>query len=435
MRTIDNNLGKCIVEDAHELEFLQGISGLTLKQLARNNQLFTIPNEFSSEIQDETPVFNLDRQNALHTGNVVGFIGNGSSTLSISSRFDENRGDWLIHYMLCRALGLNITTMSTFGSYESALDLLPLFFPSYLRRALAQGIYQPYSIIEHNDLKLKGRIDISRHIKGNVPFVGRIASVSRERSADNHVTQLIRHTIEYINRISDFKGIFSFPREIADDIKLIKSITPSFNKRDLRKVVVENLRVQRHPYYTEYAALQKLCLMILNHRKLAYDGQKNKIHGLLIDAAWLWEEYLAVILKSLKIKHPRNRSGSGAIYISNQKVHPHLIRVNYQERYPDIYTNNGVMDAKYKRGVSRDDFHQIITYIHIMGKKYGVLLSPNDFAYNSRDSYNINGGGILHHFKLGIPNTQATFSDFIVSMQKLEQELLDWLFVHETTLM
>ena len=47
---------------------------------------------------------------------------------------------------------------------------------------------------------MRGTIDINRHLKLNLPFNGRVAYRTREFSHDNHVTELIRHTIEYISK-------------------------------------------------------------------------------------------------------------------------------------------------------------------------------------------------------------------------------------------
>lgn len=57
-----------------------------------------------------------------------------------------------------------------------------------------------------------------------------------------------------------------------------------------------------HPYYSEYLPLQKLCLQILRYEELKYGQEEDEIYGVLVDAAWLWEEYLALLL-SEKYNH------------------------------------------------------------------------------------------------------------------------------------
>ena len=53
----------------------------------------------------------------------------------------------------------------------------------------------------------------------------------------------------------------------------------------------------RHAYFQDYHKLQQLCLMILNKRKHTVGNKKSKVFGILIDIAWLWEEYLNTLLK------------------------------------------------------------------------------------------------------------------------------------------
>lgn len=73
-------------------------------------------------------------------------------------------------------------------------------FPKFLNEALSQGLYKEYKRNEYNDANVRGTIDINRHLRSNMPFNGRVAYRTREFSHDNHVTELIRHTIDYISK-------------------------------------------------------------------------------------------------------------------------------------------------------------------------------------------------------------------------------------------
>ena len=75
-------------------------------------------------------------------------------------------------------------------------------FPVYLKSALRKGVFKTYFRHEYNDSNVKGIIDIPRHISKNIPFVGNIAYSQREHTTDNYITELIRHTIEFIKRKS-----------------------------------------------------------------------------------------------------------------------------------------------------------------------------------------------------------------------------------------
>lgn len=429
--TTDNNCGNFILPatiSEEELNFFRSLSDCSLSELAAANDLITIPHSYATELQTDSRIFSLSARNAIFTGNIVGFIGDGKDAMNITSRFDKSGQNWLIHYLLCKVFCINITSLPNFASPSSILDILPLLFPVYLHRALAQGIYRPYADKKNNDLRLRGRIDVGRYIINNMPFAGKVASVSRERSADNPLIHLIRHTIEHISQSTMMKGLLSSNNGIIEDIKIIKSITPSFDKRNLGKVILANQKLSYHPYFTEYGPLQRLCLMILNRNKIAYEKKGNKIHGLLIDMAWLWEEYLAKVLTLINVTHPRNRSKMGRVYISNLKIAPTIHKDNFQERYPDIYTDQSVIDAKYKRDVSRDDYHQIITYMHILGKHNSILLSPNGGESDNINSYRLNGqGGNLHLYKMSIPQTVDSYNSYIEAMHRSEDFLVDWL--------
>ncbi|MEX1474644.1 guanosine 5'-monophosphate oxidoreductase, partial [Enterococcus sp. C84] len=83
-------------------------------------------------------------------------------------------------------------------------DLLVFLFPYYLNEAMRKGIYKEYVKREYNNANIKGAVDVAKHIRSNVPFVGKVAYRTREFSYNNHLTQLIRHTIEKIQNEYDF---------------------------------------------------------------------------------------------------------------------------------------------------------------------------------------------------------------------------------------
>lgn len=100
--------------------------------------------------------------------------------------------------MLQKVFSINLFDYKYSSGSNGELDLLMFSFSLLLKKALAQGLYKQYQIFKRNDENIKGMIDVSRHINQNIPFNGKISYKSRERTFDNFLTQLIRHTIEYI---------------------------------------------------------------------------------------------------------------------------------------------------------------------------------------------------------------------------------------------
>ena len=68
-----------------------------------------------------------------------------------------------------------------------------------------------------------------------------VAYSSRERTFDNNLTQLIRHTIEYIKTSHFGKQILSVDYETTKCTKQIVEATPSYTIRERGKIISNNL--------------------------------------------------------------------------------------------------------------------------------------------------------------------------------------------------
>lgn len=357
----------------------------------------------------------------LSTGNIIGFIGSANTNISICSRFTGNSGlrkDFFLHYMLQKVLSINLFNLNhSFSIEDQVFDFLLFLFPIYLKDAITQGIYKEYVSMQRNDANIRGVIDIRHHINHNIPFNGRVAYKSREICYDNNLTQLIRHCIEYISS-SDFgKAILSIDKETIEGVNQIKAATSSYSKNHRSAVIRSNSRFINHPFYTKYRDLQKLCIRILEHQNLKYGESNHKICGIMFDASWLWEEYLATLLPSFE--HPQNRKSSGMIYLAKN---------NSLQRYPDFYKgkiDGIVLDAKYKYKIDRNDEHQIISYMYRLKSKIGGFILPSD-SEALKKSFSLLGYGndMQIHF-LEIPQDAQTFSDFSKQIRKNEDKFID----------
>ena len=163
----------------------------------------------------------------LVTGNIMGFIGCGNTKVSISSRFAQGKEDYFLHYMLRKVFAINLFDLQFNSDEKSIFDFLIYLFPTFLKRAMQQGLYREYQTRNYNDANVKGRIDVSRHIRHNIPFTGKIAYATREYAQDNHLTQLIRHTIEYISRHRYSGNILHNDDDTSDAVNAICQATES----------------------------------------------------------------------------------------------------------------------------------------------------------------------------------------------------------------
>lgn len=375
--------------------------------------------------------------NSIRTGNLAGFIGIKGIDINICSRFDTNAKQYFLHYLLQKVIGINLFNLPIGMGKESIWDWLTYLFPIFLRRALAQGIFRTYKNFAHNDDKVKGTIDFAEHIRHNIPFNGNIAYNTREYTTNNHVTQLIRHTIEFIKRKRETAFILQCNKETRDCITLINQLTPSYKPQELTNIIAKNLKPIRHPYYTQYFALQQLCLKILRNEKTTNDNNIEKIYGVLFDVAWLWEEYLAGILKPLGYKHLQNKVSEKhtpfKIY-NKEYIHKALINA-----IPDFYYEERqiIADAKYKplesEIIRREDRFQLISYLHITKYNQGIVIYPttkSSCCYQEEGTLNGFSG---HIGKIGIqiPQEADTFKIFCHTMQNSESIFCNSLITSE----
>ena len=393
----------------------------TLDNLSQEDSIFIFPNDLknSPDLDKDQKILETVNQK-IKTGNVIGFLGCGQERLTISSRFSSKSDDYFLHYLLQKVLNINLTSLDVGLSREERLyQLLIYLFPKYLEAAMRKGLYKEYQRFSHNDSHIKGVIDVVNHLKKNLPFTGNIAYTTREFTYDNPMMQLIRHTIEYIkNQKSLGRGIIYTNRE---NITEIIRVTPSYKQADRAKIIrLNQTKPLRHAYFREYRKLQELCLMILNREKHGFGYQEKKIHGILFDVAWLWEEYVHTLLPKDFI-HPRNKDKTDGISVFSNRE---------RKVYPDFYHKELkiVLDTKYKKleltekGINREDLFQLISYSYILkAEKAGLVFPSKDKVVDNEIGKLAGYGALLKKWSIQIPQRSSSYREFCEMMYNSEE--------------
>ncbi|WP_438284699.1 McrC family protein [Streptococcus mutans] len=380
----------------------------TLENLSKEDNIFIFPHDLleSPDLEKDGKVLETV-SGQIKTQNIIGFLGYENERLTIHSRFANGDDNYFLHYMLQKVLQLNLTSLDVGLSQEDSwYQLLIYLFPKYLQAALRKGLYKEYQRFFYNDSHVKGTIEVARHIKKNVPFTGKITYSTREFSFDNALMQLIRHTIAFIQHtVPNGRALLSSSASVRENTAEIVRVTPSYKFSDRAKIIhLNQTRPIRHAYYYEYGKLQQLCLMILHQTKHGLNQSQQKIHGLLFDVAWLWEEYLATLLGE-DFEHPQNKVSKGGISVFQSG--------NGRKVYPDFYSRplGVVLDAKYKKlekGIAREDLFQLITYSYISKAQLAGLIFPSTGKEIDNDIGTLEGyGGILKKWSLLIPKKAA----------------------------
>ncbi len=396
----------------------------TLGNLSQEDSIFIFPNDLknSPDLEKDQKIFETVNKE-IKTGNVIGFLGYGQERLTISSRFSIKGDDYFLHYLLQKVLNINLTSLDVGLSPEDKLyQLLVYLFPKYLQAAIRKGLYKEYHRFSHNDSNVKGVIDVRNHLKKNLPFTGNIAYTTREFTYDNPLMQLVRHTIEYIkNQKSIGQGVLDNLSTSRENVSEIVRVTPSYKLADRTKIIRGNQsKPIRHAYFHEYRKLQELCLMILNQEKHGLGYQDQKIHGILFDVAWLWEEYVHTLLPKDFI-HPRNKDKTDGISVFSSRE---------RKVYPDFYNRDLkiVLDAKYKKledtekRINREDLFQLISYSYILkAEKAGLVFPSEDKVVDNEIGKLAGYGALLKKWSIQIPQNSSSYREFCEMMENYEE--------------
>lgn len=277
-------------------------------------------------------------------------------TLEISCRFDRDKKAYFLAAML---LCLNPEDLKQIPdraniTFHQVMDIFLLFmYKKQLAEAAKKGIFRKYQRFENNDSRPHGTIDIARHIRENMGLEnGKIAYHYRELTANNPVNRLI---------LAAYKRLCEkYPELCENRIKNDERVYPTlkmlqmelgYSKASVRNIVKENLRPVTHPYFSEYEALRKTCLIILRDEGVSiFDAESaEETESLSTDVTKLWEKFLESRLNQLK----KLEKYSG-LSLKPQDEKPIFAGRNRHNKYakPDFCIQKGertaILDAKFK---------------------------------------------------------------------------------------
>ena len=286
-------------------------------------------------------------------------------TIQIQSRFDiDNNGNRAKPYFLSTMLlrcNVGINDQLVPNNDDFFFDLLLLYlFKEKANTCYEKGLYKTYHRFENNNDRLKGSIDIARHIKLNMGLNnGKIAYSYRENTVDNYLNHLIVCAFEKLkHKYPD--SVFSVYNDQANTnfknlIETIKSkiVYPSYDSRTL---ISKNLTGISHPFFTEYEDLRKISLRILRDEGVSmFDGRFDDVNGVLFYIPDLWEMYLESLLKDQHYTLHIQGFDSKPVRIINYENNPTKYK---QTTFPDYvfsYSSEKatdkpfmILDAKFK---------------------------------------------------------------------------------------
>lgn len=317
------------------------------------------------------------------TGNFVGVLSLGNDgSIEIYSRFeDDNHRFAFINHMLNKIYDLNDLFLTQGGNNKTELNfdlLLKLSFLSKLKNAYREGEYKSYEKVHKNDTSPRGTIDIARHIKLNLcPENYKVAYSYNEYTSKNSYIYLVRLCYEMLFQ----NGKKPKVKEV-DDL-LFKS--QDYWSYDKRQIIHKNENKPiTSPLFKCHRDLQKFCLDVLKHKKMTLDsfGTEDGKYGVLIDCAWLWEEYVATLLKDYFIHKTMSSKEKDNLFVDEkgkgfQRIIPDYVGKNFlpviaDAKYMNLYGKRDLQDEQRNRV-----YYKTVMYMQRYQAKLGMIFYPS----------------------------------------------------------
>ena len=415
-----------------QVELLSRYSGKPLNQWSDGVVVFPDTPRGEQDLDDEAAAssfFTLGSNTSktwINTQNCMGVVKirdkktGDTVQIEIGSRFDEGRKQFFLTYLLSKVFRGSMVDPIELGS-DSLWDMLLAFvFRRRLLEANAVGMFKQYQTFNHNDARIRGRIDVNEHLRRNIPFYGKVAFTTHEITFNNPTNHLIRHALAKVSR--KWGSIFTGDG-LMDVRHGLEQNTPTWQPSDVVKCIrrKENRFPIKHPYFhAVYEPLRQISLSILRDEGASLYQQDQEAEGVIFDGSWLWEEYLWTLLKPLGFEHPKNKERDDAWKPLN--------RVRF---YPDFFhrTARAILDAKYKRGHDRydgrqDHARQVFGYMFLLNAIHGGLVKPDGVSENPEQIHRrvINTEPAIWHDFVLTPSTKLTAKDFVDEMGRKEDE-------------
>jgi len=332
------------------------------------------------------------------TGNWAGVLKVWKKSITIESRF----GNLFMSRMLNFINNLFIDEIDPmFGeiSKNPFQFILIFLFTKSLEKAIFTGLPSVYVDKKESKMKFRGKVDFSNLIKKDIPFIGKISNIHRERVVVSEIIDVLLHAQLIIQK--DYETSI-LPR-ISTVLK--ENSRKTFTDDQIQKFAI-NHKTLVNPMFKDYRDALKWAIHIINSKGLnskSNKGDKNSL-GYLFNIAELFEIYVFKLLKrkfsEWDVKSPKIELYKNHFF--KRKIIPDIV----MKKDDKIL----IFDVKYKRmnckernkfsegDLKRNDFFQINTYMSYYANKdyrviVGGLLYPFEVEWEKDKCYSDNWFG------------------------------------------
>ena len=338
-----------------------------LSDLAADTDPADLAVQVAPSLAAETPGPVLERQvdGTWKAGRYVGELRRDDKVLEIRPRLGvETIARWA-------GAALNVRVVPRSGEHRGTAALIAELLAATWRSALVEASrHGPPGFREatkHVGPMARGRIDVSHTLRLRAARQPHVASIARPKKVDNPVTRAIVLADRVLDRRLDrpaWRG--ERVEELIPRLRSAVGHRPTLpSRRDLE-------RVRYTPITLPYRRAGALSWQIARHRGLRSTATGERVEGVLIDVAELWELFLVHCAKRAfgrgRVVHGTRLRETRPLLRSSADSTVTLGRL-----YPDIMIGSAhepttIIDAKYKpladpRGVDPSDLYQLNAYL------------------------------------------------------------------------
>ncbi|MCC8015039.1 MAG: McrC family protein, partial [Eubacterium sp.] len=309
--------------------------------------------------------------------------------ITIKSRLDYDDKNYFLITLLSRGrLNKAFGDSEIIGKNDKSFKFLIMFmYINALEKALRSGFYKEYVRYKRNDLNVRGRIDVSRHIKENSFSPDRIAYEYGEQTYDNPVNRLILAAADILKKynLRDF-----LPVNLKNALSELSRQTFGYSFMSAAETGKAASKPITKSFYIKYEELRKVCLKVLKDEGVnIFETDQSKTKGLLMYVPELWENlvlyYFDKNLKGFKTESQLSYD------IMLEEGKPWGLGPNSSR--PDMIIKKdgktaAVIDAKYKPGwmaggeaaaeKRRPDINQVKAYMYDLNCRKGGIIYPTE---------------------------------------------------------
>ena len=327
-----------------------------------------------------------DGENYLaQTRNYIGkFVWQGLE-IDIKSRFSNTFLERMLNFANDIFLDdVSITGNKVDKDFDISKYIIYYMFIQNLEKAFLLGLPKAYKSIEHHEMKLKGKIDINKFIKYDIPFQGKISSVSREQKEIQEIIDVLYKAVKIIDKNN--KAFLKNISHIKTHLKQYKSNNYVSNEtinRALKSKALQN------PIFAPYKKVLEYARFIINGNNIKKNDGTQQTFGFIINVAELFEIYITKLLQKefsdWYVESPKIELYNTPQMFYQRKIIPDIVMIKDKDVIVfDTKYKKMLMRDRYQNGgdVDRNDFFQINTYM--------------SYYQNHPDKYNVKIGGLLY---------------------------------------